>query len=159
MAYPFSLAEELKIVACYQGAANAVACDVVSMKNFHKGWFVVYHTGANDTDLALSLYEATDVAAGTNAAVTTACPNWLDADAGTTSDQLAAQTDAYSLTIDPATQNAVLWVLEVDPAILSAGYDCVYLADANGHASNFCSILFVGQPRYKQATLPAAITD
>lgn len=159
MAYPFSLAEGLKIVALYQGAANAVACDVVSMKNFHKGWFIVYHTGANDTDLVLSLYEATNVAAGTNAAVTTACPNWLDADAGTTSDVLVAQSDAYSLTIAPATQNGVIWVLEVDPAILSSGYDCVYLADSGGHASNLCSILFVGQPRYAQGSLPAAITD
>ena len=159
MAHPFSLAEELKIVALYQGAANAVACDAVSMKNFLKGWFVVYHTGANDTDLTLSLYEATDVAAGTNAAVTATCPNWLDADAGTTSDVLVQQTAAYSLAIDPATQNGVVWVLEVDPAILSAGYDCVYLGDSGGHASNVCSIMFVGVPRYKQSSLPAAITD
>ncbi len=159
MTHPFSLPQELKVVALYQGAANAVACDVVSMKNFHKGWFIVYHTGANDTDLTLSLYEATDVAAGTNAAVTTVCQNWLDADAGTTSDVLVKQTDAYSLAIDPATQNGVVWVLEVDPAILSAGYDCVYLGDSGGHASNFCSILFVGVPRYTQGSLPAAITD
>ena len=159
MTKPWSLAENLKIVALYQGAANAVSCDVVSMKHFHKGWFVVYHTGANDTDLVLSLYQATDVAAGTNAAVTATCPNWLDSDAGTTSDVLVAQAAAYSLTIDPATQNGVVWVLEVDPAILTAGYDCVYLADSGGHASNICSILFVGEPRYQGANLPAAITD
>lgn len=159
MTHPFSLPEELKVVLCYQGAANAVACDVVSMKNFHKGWFKVVHTGANDTDLILSLYEATNVAAGTNAAVTTACPNWLDADAGTTSDVLAAQTDAYTITIDPATQNGVVWIIEVDPAILSDGYDCVYLGDSGGHASNICTIEFWGVPRYAQASLPAAITD
>lgn len=151
--------EEVKIVALYQGAANAVACDVVSMKNFHKGWFVVYHTGSTDTDLVLTLTEATDVAAGTNSTVTTTCPNWLDSDAGTTSDVLVQQTAAASITIDPATQNGVLWVLEVDPGILSAGYDCVYLADSGGNASNYCSIFFVGAPRYKQASLPAAITD
>ena len=70
----FSLPEGLKIVGCYNGAANAVTCDVVSMKNMVKGWFIVHHTGANDTDLTLSLYQATDVAAGTNAAVTTRLP-------------------------------------------------------------------------------------
>jgi hypothetical protein len=155
----FSLPEGLKIVGCYNGAANAVTCDVVSMKNMIKGWFIVHHTGANDTDLTLSLYQATDVAAGTNAAVTTACPNWLDSDQGTTSDVLVKQTAAYELVIDPATQNAVLWVLEVDPSILTAGYDCVYLGDSGGHANNFCDILFVGQPRFAQASLPAAITD
>ena len=111
----FSLPEGLKIVGCYNGAANAVACDVVSMKNLIRGWFLVHHTGANDTDLTLSLYQATDVAAGTNKAVTTALPNYLDVTRARP-DTLVKQTDAYSLVIDPATQNGVLWVLEVDPA-------------------------------------------
>lgn len=154
-----SFPSNYKTVLLYQGAANAVSCDVVSMKNFHRGWFLVTHTGANDTDLVLSLYQATDVAAGTNAAVTTTQPNWLDADAGTTSDVLVAQTAAYTKTIDPATENGVVWVLEVDPAILTAGYDCVYLGDSGGHANNICTIHFIGEPRYKQASLPAAITD
>ena len=71
---------------------------------------------------------------------------------------LVKQTAAYELVIDPATQNAVLWVIEVDPSILTAGYDCIYLGDSGGHANNFCDILFVGQPRFAQASLPAAIT-
>ncbi|MBU0492233.1 MAG: hypothetical protein KKB13_10340 [Chloroflexi bacterium] len=154
-----SFAQTHKVVLCYQGAANAVACDVVSMKHFAKGTFLVTHTGANDTDLVLSLYEATDVAAGTNAAVTTACPVWLDADAGTTSDVVALGTAAYTKTIDPATENGVVWMIEVDPSILSSGYDCVYLSDSGGHGSNVCTILFIGEPRYAGATLPAAITD
>lgn len=150
---------DVKWVLCYQGAANAVDCDVVSLKNIQRGAFVVIHSGANDTDLTLSLYESSNVAKGSTAAITTACPNWLDADAGTTSDVLVAQTDAYSLTIDPATQNAVVWVLQVDPAILSAGYDCVYLADSGGDAGNVCTILFAGVPRYAGASLAASITD
>jgi hypothetical protein len=161
MPTPITFPSDFKVVGLYQGAANAVACDVVSMKNFLKGWFIVHHTGANDTDLTLSLYQATDVAAGTNKAVTTACPNWLDEDQGTSSDVAVKQTAAYSLVIDPATQNGVLWILQVDPAILdvASGYDCVYLSDSGGHASNICEILFVGLPRYAQASLPAAITD
>lgn len=157
----FNLAQQMKIVGCYNGAANAVTCDVVSMKNFVRGWFVVHHTGANDTDLTLSLYQATNVAAGTNKAVTTALPNYLDDDQGTTSDTLVKQTDAYALTIDPATQNAVLWVLEVDPTVLdlASGYDCVYLGDSGGHANNFCDILFVGLANYQGASLPSAIID
>lgn len=155
----FHFPEEFKVVKLYQGAADSVACDVVSMKNLLKGWFLVLHTGANNTDLTLSLYEATDVAAGTNAAITTACPNWLDADAGTTSDVLAQQTDAYTITIDPATQDGVVWLLEVDPSILSSGYDCVYLADSGGHANNICTIFFIAVPRYSGSSLAAAITD
>ena len=159
MTMPFSLAEELKIVACYQGAANAVACDVVSMKNFAKGWFIVYHSGANDTDLVLTVKIATDVAAGTNATIGTACRIWKDVDAGTSSDVLAADTAATGYTIDPATENGVILVFEIDPATFTSGYDCVYLGDSGGHASNVCSILFVGVPRYAGSSLPAAITD
>ena len=157
----FNVPQQLKLVNCYNGAANAVACDVVSMKNFVRGWFVVLHNGANDTDLTLSLYQATNVAAGTNKAVTTAQANYLDADQGTSSDILAKQADAYTITIDPATQNGVLWVLEVDPATLDLanGYDCVYLADSGGNASNVCTILFIGLPTWQGESLLAAITD
>lgn len=159
MAHPFFLPEELKSVLLYQGAANAVACDVVSMKNFHKGWFQVIHTGSADTDLVLTLYEATDVAAGTNAAVTTTCRIWHDTDAGTTSDVISETTAAYAYTVDTGVAPNRMVFLEVDPAILSAGYDCVYLADSGGNASNVCTILFWGVPRFTGATLPAAITD
>ena len=157
----FNLPQNLKLVNCYNGAANAVACDVVSMKDLIRGWFIVMQNGANDNDLTPSLYQATTVAAGTNKAVTTAQPNYLDSDQGTSSDVLVRQTDAYELTIDPATQNGVLWVLEVDPCILDRanGYDCVYLGDSGGHANNFCTILFAGLANYQGDSLAAAITD
>jgi hypothetical protein len=151
--------EQYKVVKLYQGAANAVACDVVSTKNCHKLWFVVSHVGAADTDLVLSLYEATDVAAGTNAAVTKTCPIWVNTDNSTTSDTLAATTAAYSYTIDTGVAPNQLVVIEVDPAKLSAGYDCVYLADSGGNASNTCTILAIMDQRYQGASLPAAITD
>lgn len=159
MTSAFSIPEGVNIVKLYQGVADAVACDVVSMKNFHKGWFVIIHTGAADTDLTLALYEATDVAAGTNAAVTTTVPIWADTNMGTSSDTLVRQTDAYSYTIDTGLYPNQLVVMEIDPAILSSGYDCVYLADTDGNASNTCTILFLGQSRFPQASLPTAITD
>lgn len=157
----FNFAQQMKVVCLNDTAANAVVCDAVSMKNLIRGWFLVHHSGANDTDLTLSLYQATDVAIGTNKAVTTALPNYLDSDQGTTSDTLVKQTDAYTLTIDPATQNGVLWVLEVDPTVLDLanGYDCVYLDDSGGHGSNRCEIFFVGLPNYQGASLPTIITD
>jgi len=157
----FNLPEQAKIVNCYAGAANGVACDVVSMKNLLYGWFVILHNGANDTDLTLSLYQATDVAAGTNKALTAAQQYYLDADQGASSDTLVKQTPAYSITIDPATQNGVLAILGVDPATLDLanGYDCVYLADAGGNAGNTCTILFVGIPKWQGASLPSVIVD
>ena len=153
-----NFSENVKVTLCYQGAANAVACDVINMELYNHGAFVVIHTGANDTDLVLSLYEASSVAPSNTAAITTAVPIYIDADAGTTSDVVAATTAAYTYTIDPATQNGVVLIFEVDPTILTAGKPCVYLADSGGHGSNTCTILFVGEPKEKGATLPAAIS-
>lgn len=155
----FTFPEQCKIVKCYQGAANAVACDVVSMKNVHKAWFVVVHTGEADTDLVLSLYEATDVAAGTNAAITKACPIWVDTDMGTSSDTLARTTDDYDYTIDTGVAPNQMVVIEWDPAKHTSGYDCVYLADSDGNSSNTCTILCVLDMRYKADQPPTAITD
>jgi hypothetical protein len=153
----FNISENVKITKCYQGAANAVACDVINMEQFLHGAFVVIHTGSSDTDLVLTLYEATDVAAGTNAAITTTCPIYVDLDMGTSSDTLGATTAAYAYTVDTGVAPNQMVVIEVDPAILSAGYPCVYLADSGGNASNTCTILFVGVPRQTGATLPTAI--
>lgn len=152
---------DLKPVLLYQGAANAVACDVASMKNVNKAWFLVIHTGANDTDLTLTLQEATDVAAGTNQAVTATCPIWRDNDAGTTSDELVAQTAAAALTIDPATQNGVVAVIEWDPAKHDHddGFDCIYLADAGGHAGNLVTIIGLFDMKYQGAPTPSVIVD
>ncbi len=152
-----NFSENVKIVKCYQGAANAVACDTINMELFNHGAFVVIHTGSSDTDLVLSLYEATDVAAGTNAAITTVVPIYVDLDMGTSSDTLAATTAAYSYTVDTGVAPNQMAVLEIDPAILSAGYPCVYLSDSGGNASNICTILFLGEPKEKGATLPSAI--
>ena len=116
-----SVSEQVKVSLLYQGAANAVACDVVSFKNFHHGAFVVMHSGSSDT--------------------------------------LVRQADAYTYTIDTGASANQMVVFEVDPSILSDGYDCVYLSDSGGNASNIVTILFVGAPRYSGATLPTAITD
>ena len=149
--------DEVKISKLYQGAADSVTCDVVDMSNFHRGSFVVIHSGAEDEDLTLSLYEATTTAAGTNAAVTEAVPLWVDTDMGTSSDTLVRQTDAYSYIINTGDAPNQMVVFDVDPAILSDGYKCVYLADSGGHASNTVTIFFLGEPRYRSASLPSAI--
>jgi len=151
------IAETTKITLCYQGVANAVDCDVINMSDFHSGAFGIIHTGANDTDLVLALYESDDVSKSATAAITTACPFYLDIDAGTSSDTLVAQTSAYAKTIDPATEDGVVAVFEIDPTILSSGYPCVYVSDSGGHASNYCTILFLGEPRHKSSSLPSAI--
>lgn len=151
--------QNFNIVKLYQGAASAVACDVVSCKNANKVWFLITHTGAADTDLVLSLYEATDVAAGTNAAVATTCPIWTDTDMGTSSDTLTRDTDAYSYTINTGEAPNQMVIIEWDPSKFSAGYDCIYLADSGGNASNTVTIHAIIDNRYKDDPVPTAITD
>lgn len=153
-----NIAENLKIAKLYQGAANAVDCDVVNTELYNHGAFVVIHTGSSDTDLVLTLYEASSVTPSNTAAVTTACPIYVDLDMGTSSDVLAATTAAYAYTVDTGVAPNQMMVMEIDPTILSAGKPCVYLADSGGNASNVCTILWVGEPKEKGATLPAAIS-
>lgn len=154
-----NIPQDVKPVILSLTAANAVACDYISMKNVQMAWLVVMHTGANDTDLTLTLKEATDVSGTSAQTFATAVDWWLDADAGTTSDTLVRQTAATGITIDPATQNGVVAVFKIDPTKLSAGFDCVTFADSGGHGSNFCCVYALCQMREAQATPATVITD
>ena len=156
-----SLPELFKIVRVQQvAAANAFTMsDYISCKNAHRVWFLINHAGATDTDITFALNEATDVAAGTNAAVTATFPIWEDADHGTSSDALARQTDAASLVIDPATEGASMSIIEWDPALHTAGYDCIAVSGSGGNASNTVAIFAFIEERYPQVTPPTAITD
>jgi hypothetical protein len=156
---PISLPHQMPPRLLYQGAANAVACDIVSCKNATRVTFVVIHTGNTDTDLTLQLEEATSVAGATHQAVAVPCPIWRDNDAGTTSDTLVRQTDDDNIAIDPATEASVVAVIEWDPAKHSDGYDCIYLADTGGNAANTCTILAFVEMAYQGATPPSVIVD
>lgn len=158
MAFPMNLPQEYKIVLLNTTAANAVACDVISCKNAHKVWFLVTHTGANNTDLTLTLTEATDVAAGTTSTVTAACPIWTIVPTAAL-DTWTEATAAAAVTIDPATQSPYMAIIEWEPAKHTAGYDCIYLADSGGHASNTCVIHAIIAERYHEASPPSAIVD
>ncbi len=157
----FCLPEQLKVVKLYQGAANAVACDVVSLKNATMAWFKITHTGASDTDLVLTVAEATAVGGSPVAFSADAqkCPVWADTDMGTTSDTLVRQSDAYAYTIDTSEAPNQMVFIQVDPAKLSAGYDCITLTDSGGNASNVVDIEVWLDMRYRGASLPSAIVD
>ena len=151
-----TFSENVKITHLYHGLANAVACDLVDTSEFNYGAFVVLHTGAGDTDLVLTLTESDDVGSSNTAAVTTACPIYHNLDV-TAADIVSATTAAYAYTINTGNAPNVLMIMEIDPAILSQGYPCVYLDDSGGNAGNYCTILWVGDPKTKGAVLPSAI--
>jgi hypothetical protein len=156
-----TLPENYKLVPVgLPGAANGLTCDYVCCKDAIKVWFIVSHNGASDTDLTLTLNEATNVAAGTTAAVTATCPIWQNTAAGTASDALARlATDAAVITINTSTTVPQFAVIEWDPMKHTAGYDCIALADSGGNASNFLSVVAIIETRLPQAAPPSAIID
>lgn len=150
--------EEFKITKLYQGAANSIDADIIHMGDFHSGAFVCIHTGLSDTDLTLSVYEATDVAGATNRAIQVNVPILADTDMGTSSDVLVRQDDGKSYVIDTGEAPNSMVVFEVDASKLSDGYPCVYLSASGGNASNDVTLFWLGKPRYAGATLPSAIS-
>lgn len=162
MSFPFSLPENCKIVKLYGGATNghSSGTDFISCKNAHKVWIVGYTWGTTATTYVVSLLEATDVAAGTQAAVTATFPQWKVIATTSTDALTRVATDAASLTIDPdGTDTTMLYVLEWDPAKFTAGYDCLAVDGTTGDAADYTVILAFIEERYKQALAPAAITD
>src|SRR3990167_7995797 len=100
--YLSTLPHIVKPVLLFSGAADAVTCDTVSLKNVLRFWWLVFHAGANDTDLTLTPTQATDVASGTNKATTTTHRIFTCSGASTTVEAWAEATAAARYAIDPA---------------------------------------------------------
>ncbi len=136
---------------------GGITTDVVSLKNAVRATFIVSLTQAVGHATAIALKQATDVAAGTNAAGPTS-KIWANEDVAA-SDTLAAQTDAASYTVTANVKKKQI-VIEVDPAALTDGYDCVYLTlSDSSQATNFANVECLIRSHFQQATPPAAITD
>ena len=157
----FTLPENLAIVMAHEPvAADALGtCDYVCCKNVHKLWVVLSHYSAGgDTDLVVTWNEATNVSAGSAAAITVVCPIWYNVDTAS-ADLLTRATDAITYTVDTGAGLNQIWVMEWDPAKFSDGFDCFALVTTGGHASNLVSVTYFAQMRYQSAVLPTIITD
>lgn len=131
--------------------------DVISLKNAVRATIIVDLKQAAGHATVVSLRQATDVAAGTNAAGPT-CQVWLNEDTAA-ADTLVKQSDGASVTVTNNVKSKQV-VFEVDPSMLTDGYDCVYvtLSDSS-QATNFANATALIRTSYQQATPPAAITD
>jgi len=155
-----SLANANKIVNLSLGPVTTnggVTSDVISLKNAIRATIIVDLTQAAGHATVVSLKQATDVAAGTNAAGP-ASQIWANEDVAA-SDALVKQTDAASFTVNNSIKKKQV-VIEVDPAALTDGYDCVYvtLSDSS-QATNFVNANAIIRSNFQRATPPAAITD
>lgn len=157
----FTLPEHCKIVNLFGGATNGISAgtDYICCKNAHKVWFLIYTWGTTATTWVLTIREADDVAPTNSAAITDVFPIWKVIST-TSTDALTKQTSAASLTIDPdGTDSTMLAVLEFDPSLFRAGYDCVSIWGSTGNASDYCTITAIIEERYPQAIPPSAIID
>jgi hypothetical protein len=154
-----SLVTKFKLVQAFAPKTTnaALTSQVITVKHAIKVWLVLHFTNAVGFASVPTIKQATDIAAGTNAAGPT-CRIWLNEDTATT-DTLVAQTAAASQATDAVIKNKMV-VFEIDPASLTDGYDCVYCTIAtSSQATNFVSGEWVIQTNYQQATPPSAILD
>jgi len=155
-----NLAEVFKIV---QGSPpvttdGGVTGDYVSLKNAVKAAVIFNFTQAVAHATVCGINEATAVAPTGAQAMTATQKIWVNEDTAA-SDTLVKATDAASETLTADIKNKQV-VMEIDPAKLTAGYDCIAATVSDSsQATNLVSITYLIETRYPQATPPAAITD
>ena len=158
MSYPWSLAQNLKIVAAINPSAGAaVTGDYVCLKNAHKCWVLIGSSGGNATAATFGINEATAVAPTAAGASAALFPNWINNSCAVT-DTLVKNADAATVTTDGLATPKLI-VIEVDPALLTAGYDCIAVTEGASNAANITAAVYLIAERYQQATPPSAILD
>ncbi len=150
----------VNIISPQTGAA--VTGDYVSLKNYHKAYFIVQFNGAgNVATMDVHLYGATGVTPA-GLAVDQALVNWWSLDATAAgmllTDTLTKGAEAVTLVTSTASQNLLL-VIEVNPTEYPL-YDVFTIRCDASNALNFVSCVAVLIPgRYQQETPPSAIID
>jgi hypothetical protein len=156
----FCLPEQCKIVeAITPQAGAALTGDYVSMKNAHRAFVLVHINQAAANTVAITIEQATSVAAGGSKAITTAVPIWADEDC-VTSDALVRQTDAVAFTTSAATKHKLV-IFQIDAATLddANGFDCITVKTGASNAGNITAATYILETRYPGATPPSAIVD
>ena len=157
-----NLVENYKIIAGTTPVTTdgGVTADYVSLKNANKAWILVELTQAAAHATVLAPKQATAVAGtGVKAFANTLKINANEAVAS--SDTLAAQTAAVTYTVTADIANKMV-VFEIDPADLDTAndFDCIgFTASDSSEATNFVSVTYILDMKYKEDVPPAAITD
>lgn len=130
---------------------------VVTLKSTLKAWLYVYLQQAVGHATVLTPRQSTTINLGATA-VLPAIPIWANEDVAA-SDTLVAQTAAANYTV-AADAKKKLIVFEIDPAILTDGYPCVYLTVSDSsQATNFATVVAHLWQVNQVATPPSAIVD
>jgi len=158
MSFPFSIPQDMKVIVGLAPQHGALlTSDYVSLKTAHKAWVCVVANQGNGAQMVISLEQSPLVSGVGHIPIVSPVPIWLCEDADT-SDALVEQTAAISLTLTVGLTKKLV-IFEVDPALLTAGYDVLSCVTAASHADNQTCVLFLLAERYPSYLPPSAIID
>lgn len=154
-----NIAEQFKIVEAIEPKADAAGStgDYVCLKNALKATIKLHITQGNAATIEIGVKEATTVAGGSAAAITKALKIWANLDC-VASDLIVKRTDGATYTTDAGVKHKIV-IIEVDPALLSEGFDCIAVTTGASNAANIVQAEYILEPRYKGAVMPSAIVD
>jgi hypothetical protein len=162
MSYPFTLAQNAKLVEILAPAADAAGRTGTgfTLKHAHKAYLVAHITQGNAATILLTPQQCTTVAGGGAKALASAVPIWFNLDTSLT-DTLVRQTDAVNFTTDAGVKNKIV-VFEIDPAYLDSanGFVCIRLNTGASNAANITQVMAYLVPgRYDEVNPPSARID
>lgn len=156
-----SFPENFKIVDGLQPAADAAGRTgrYVNLKNCTMAFILVTLDQGNAATVALTPYQATNVAAASEKVLANPVPIWANQDTATL-DALVRQTDAVNFTTSAAVKRKLV-LFQIDPAQLDVegGFDSLTIKTGASNAANITQCTYFLRTRYSQATPPSVITD
>jgi len=134
--------------------------DYISCKNAHKVWCVILYNQADANPITFGVNEATAVLPAGAVPIVATMPIWSNLACGT-SDLLVRQANAATYASGAGIATKMI-IFQVDPSILSAGFDCIAVrSDTNIAAAQYVAYFYVIEPRYAApvAQIPSYIID
>ena len=159
----FSLPENLKIIEGLSpriGTTVSFVGDYISVKNYHRVYIVWHYQSVAAVAETLGVMES-PLVSGVGAAASTALFRWWSCLDCATSDLMVERTAAATYQMPAATVNNIV-VCEVDPALLTAGYDCIAGYTTSGIAvTETISMMYYCVPRFASRVLTqtTSLTD
>lgn len=145
-----------------QTGGSARSGDWVSLKNWHHLTILVQIAMGNAATTAITVDKATDVSGtGESAGITLANAYRIPVGASA-SDTPTKLASGASITSAATGSGSEIYAIEIDPAELGAGFDCVELELGASNAANLVSALYIlSGPRYgaQASNIPSAIVD
>jgi hypothetical protein len=150
----------MEVNAIEPQAGAAITGDYVCLKNVNMAWVVVtVYQDTTDT-VAITIEQATSVAAADSTAITNVVPIWANQDCGD-DDAFTAQTDAVSFTTSATADKIKKVIFQIDPALLDTDddFDCITVKTAASDATNITEAHYLLDMKYREDVPPTVITD